>query len=91
MTAFLCSFEISTSSSYSTDGFLSGYLGQLSLTCNQKGPFHQISGILVSKLPLLPSISWILPSRNILPINIIAFQNFVDPASDKLIITPLPI
>ena len=48
------SFETLTSFSDSTDGFMSGYLGQFSLTCNQEGPFHQISGILVSKLPQLP-------------------------------------
>ena len=53
-TIVLCSFEILTSFSDSSDGFMSGYLSQLSLTCKQEGPFHQISGILVSKLPLLP-------------------------------------
>ena len=54
MTIELCSFEILTSFSDSTDAFMSGCLGQFSLTCNQDGPFHQIYGILVSNLPLLP-------------------------------------
>ena len=50
----LCSFEILTSFSDSSDGFMSGCLSQFSLTCNQEGLFHHISGILVSKLPQLP-------------------------------------
>ena len=54
MSIDLCSFEMLTSFSDSTDGFMSGCLGQFSWNCNQEGHFHQIFGILVSKLPLLP-------------------------------------
>ena len=43
----LRSFEILTPFSDSADGFMSGCLSQFPLTCNQDGPFHQISGILV--------------------------------------------
>ena len=47
----LRSFEILTSFSDSTDGFMSGCLGQFSLTCNQERSFHHISEILFSKPP----------------------------------------
>ena len=47
-------FEILTYFIDSVDGFMSGCLGQFSLTCIQEGPLHQISGILVSKISLLP-------------------------------------
>ena len=53
MMIVVCSFEILISFSNSTDGVVSGCLGQFSLTCNQEGTFHQITGILVSKLPRL--------------------------------------
>ena len=53
MTIHLYSFEILTSFSDSAGDFRPGYLDQFSLTCNQEEPFHQISGILVSKLSLL--------------------------------------
>ena len=52
----LCSFEILTSFFDSTDGSMNGCLG-LSLTCNQEEPFHQTSGIFVSKLPLLSKLA----------------------------------
>ena len=63
MTIDLSSFEILTSFSDSTTGFMSGCLGQFSLTCNEEGPFHQICGIFVSKLPLLPKSAGLSPVR----------------------------
>ena len=53
MTIDLCSFQILTSFSDSTDGVMSGCLGRFFLICNQEEPLHQNSGTLVSKLPLL--------------------------------------
>ena len=53
MTLDLCSFEILTYFSESTDGFLGQLPRQFSLNCNQEGPFQQCFGILVRKLPLL--------------------------------------
>ena len=49
----LGSFGNLTSFSDSADGFMFSWLSQFSLTCNEEGPLHLISGILVSKLPLL--------------------------------------
>ena len=48
MTIDLCCFEILTSFSDSTDGFMSGFIDQFSLISNQEGPFHQAFGILLA-------------------------------------------
>ena len=46
MTIDLCSFEILTSFSDSTNGFMSVWVGQFSLTCKQEGHCRQVSGVL---------------------------------------------
>ena len=48
MTMDLCSFEISTSFSDSTHGFMLLCIDQVSLACKKEGFFHQIYGSLVN-------------------------------------------
>ena len=87
----LRSFEILTSFSDSTDGFMSGCLGQFSLTCNQERSFHHISEILFSKPPLLHKSAGLSLVGTYCQLISSPFQNFVDPVSDELVITPLPV